>query len=181
MEIKKASSREISEILRVNEHAFGESQGPELRHLVSSLLEDLSAKPNFSFVALENNTVIGHILFTKVSIQGASKDLPAQILAPLAVLPDYQRMGAGSQLREAGLKELRKAGVKLVFVLGHPTYYSRYGFSPAGKHGFAAPYPIAHEHSDAWMVQELCPGIIETEQGEVLCADALNKPEHWQE
>jgi predicted N-acetyltransferase YhbS len=181
MEIKKASSREISEILHVHELAFGESQGLEIRHLVSRLLEDLSAKPIFSFVALENNAVIGHIHFTKVNIQGASKALPAQILAPLAVLPDYQLKGTGSQLVKTGLNELQKAGIQLVFVLGHPDYYPRYGFSPAGKHGFAAPYPIADEHSDAWMVQELYPGVIETEQGKVLCADSLNRPEHWQE
>ncbi|MBU1140435.1 MAG: N-acetyltransferase [Proteobacteria bacterium] len=181
MKIRKAVESDTSEILNVHKKAFGEQKGIVIRQLVDSLFEDITAKPIFSLVAVEDDTIVGHILFTKVIINGASEGLPAQILAPLAVLPNYQNRGGGCQLVKAGIEELRKSGVKLLFVLGHPGYYPRYGFSPAGELGYEAPYPIPEEHSGAWMVQELYPGIIGVEKGAVQCSDALNEPEHWRE
>ena len=71
--------------------------------------------------------------------------------------------------------------LKLVFVLGHPEYYPRFGFTPAGRLGFEAPYPIPDELAGAWMVQALRSGVIGIISGKVICADALNKPEHWRE
>jgi putative acetyltransferase len=72
-------------------------------------------------------------------------------------------------------------GVELVFVLGHPGYYPRHGFTPAGVLGFHAPYPIPEKNADAWMVQELHPGVIGRARGKILCADAINRPEYWRE
>ena len=66
-------------------------------------------------------------------------------------------------------------------MLGHPWYYPRHGFTPAGILGFEAPFPIPEKDADAWMVQELRSGIIGTVSGKVVCCDALNKPEHWRE
>jgi predicted N-acetyltransferase YhbS len=80
-----------------------------------------------------------------------------------------------------GLNELREMGVDLVFVLGYPGYYQKHGFSPAGVKGYAAPYPIPPEHADAWMVQELRPGIMEQTRGRVRCAETLTDPKHWRE
>jgi putative acetyltransferase len=76
---------------------------------------------------------------------------------------------------------LSESGVELVFVLGHPDYYPRYGFKPAGVLGYEAPYPIPDEQADAWMVQELRPGVIDSVSGKVICADVMNQPEHWRE
>ena len=103
------------------------------------------------------------------------------ILAPLAIVPDFQKQGIGGKLIEHGLALLSKSGVDLVFVLGHPEYYPRYGFTPAGQIGFEAAYPIPDEHAGAWMVQALRSGVMGTVSGKVICADALNKPEHWRE
>jgi putative acetyltransferase len=69
----------------------------------------------------------------------------------------------------------------LVFVLGHPDYYPRHGFEPAGPQGLDAPYPIPAAHEDAWMVLALRPGVIGKLRGRVVCADALDKPEYWRE
>jgi predicted N-acetyltransferase YhbS len=99
----------------------------------------------------------------------------------LAVHPEYQNSGIGGQLINEGIKRLREAGVDLVFVLGHPGYYPKYGFSAAGVRGLAAPYPIAPENSGAWMVQEIHPGVFGRVSGRVVCADALNDPRHWRE
>ncbi len=181
MNIRKANTNDRSAILHVHQEAFGDNKGVVISRLVDDLLQDPTAKPGFSLVAMENDNVIGHILFTKVTVKGAGKDLSAQILAPLAVLPGYQNQGVGCQLINTGLDALRKSGIKLVFVLGHPEYYPRCGFTPAGIHGLEAPYPIPAEHADAWMVQELCPGILDAEKGRVECSVSLQRPEHWRE
>lgn len=181
MNIRKSINADITEIINVHVQAFGKEKGPEIGQLVNDLFDDKTAVPVLSLVAVENGIIVGHILYTKVKIIGATEGLHAQILAPLAVLPEAQSKGVGVQLVNEGLNDLKKSGVKLVFVLGHPGYYPRCGFTPAGNHGYVAPYFIPEEHSGAWMVQELVPGIIGTEKGRIQCSDVLNKPEHWRE
>jgi predicted N-acetyltransferase YhbS len=161
--------------------AFGMAQGNEIAELVTDLLADPSAQPVLSLVATIGDNVVGHILFTNAPIRHAQRGVSAVILAPLSVHPDCQGQGIGGRLVRAGLKQLQEAGVELVFVLGHPGYYPKYGFSAAGTKGFDAPYPIPPENSAAWMVQELHPGVIGQVSGQVLCADALNDPRHWRE
>ena len=132
-------------------------------------------------IAVEQDTVVGHLLFTRVHIEGSASNIAAQILAPLAVHPDFQAKGIGGKLIMVGLDALRKSKIQLVFVLGHPGYYPRCGFTPAGACGFEAPYPIPAEHASAWMVQEITPGIIGTIKGKIRCAETLHQPEHWRE
>jgi predicted N-acetyltransferase YhbS len=123
--------------------------------------------------------IAGHILFTTVRVPGVYQHVRAQILAPLAVLPSRQGRGVGGALIREGLGQLSAADVGLVFVLGHPAYYPRFGFQAAGRLGLTAPYPIPQEHHDAWMVQELVPDLLGVVRGEVSCARTLDSPEHW--
>lgn len=182
MKIIKAASKHTAELLNTHEKAFAGDKGGEIRQLVADLLIDKTAEPIFSFVALDGEKVVGHILFTKVTVTGAREELSAQLLAPLAVLPEYQSKGIGTELMNHSLAELKSSGVELALVLGHPTYYPRCGFiNDAEKLGFEAPYPIPPKYADAWMVQELCPGIIGSEKGKVRCPDVLDEPEHWRE
>ena len=74
---------------------------------------------------------------------------------------------------------LSKSGIDLVFVVGHPQYYPRYGFTSASKLGFEPTYSIPKEAADAWMVKELRSGIIGSVSGKVICCDVMNKPEVW--
>ena len=181
MNIRKSIEADKAEIINVHVQAFGKEKGPEIGKLVKNLIDDKTAFPFLSLVACENGLIVGHILFTKVIVSGATEGLKAQILAPLAVLPDEQNKGIGIHLINEGLNHLKKSGVKLVFVLGHSGYYPRCGFTPAGVHGYEAPYSIPEEHSGAWMVQELFPGVIGAEKGKVQCSEVLNRPEHWRE
>ena len=121
--------------------------------LVRVLLVDPSAKPFLSLLTFKDKAV-GHILFTTARVTKTQDTALISILAPLAILPDFQKQGIGGRLIERGLKLLSKSGIDLVFVLGHPEYYPRYGFKPAGYLGFEAPYSIPDEHADAWMVQD---------------------------
>ncbi len=178
MEIREARDTDLSDVLSVEKVAFGYAKEAEL---VKDLLNDPSAKPLYSLLAYENGKAIGHVLFTAARLEGKRHGASISLLAPLAVIPDYQNQGVGGKLIRHGLEHLAATGVELVFVLGHPGYYPRHGFEPAGVRGFEAPYPIPEEHAGAWMVQELRPGVIGRVSGRVRCAGMLDKPEHWRE
>jgi putative acetyltransferase len=96
-------------------------------------------------------------------------------------MPHSQKTGVGTALAEKGMLVLSDAGAQLVFVLGHPAYYPRFGFSPAGELGFEATYPILEKNAGAWMVKALAPHIIGKYSGKVICADTMNRPEYWAE
>ena len=172
---------DLAAVLHVEGQAFGEQQGAEIVALVRDLLCDPSAMPLLSLLALEEDRSLGHILFTHARVVGPGPSASASILAPLAVLPAARSRGIGGRLISEGLRRLSVSGVDLVFVLGHPGYYPRFGFQPAGALGFEATYPIPEAAADAWMVQELRSGVIGSLAGKVLCADTLNHPGHWRE
>jgi putative acetyltransferase len=180
MIIRESTESDLSELLEVERQAFGIDEGPVITELVYGLLSDPTAKPLLSLIAVNDDRVIGHILFTKARLT-SDKSIAVSIMAPLAVVPDSQRQGVGGKLIAEGLKLLSESDVKLVFVLGHPDYYPRHGFKTAGSLGFEAPYPIPENVAGAWMVQELSPGFIGSVSGRVLCADVLDQPEHWSE
>ena len=177
MIIRDAIGSDLDDILAVQRAAFGSG---EEAALVRDLVADGSAQPVVSLLAVSDGRAVGHVLFTHVSLQPPAA--PAMsILAPLAVVPGCQNQGIGSRLVERGLQVLTQRGVGLVFVLGHPGYYRRFGFRPAAALGFDAPYPIAPQHLDAWMVLELRAGVIGTCAGRVICADSLSRPRYWRE
>jgi len=180
LEIRTTTDADLQDILLVEKTAFGE-KGQEIADLVNGLLNDQSAMPLLSLIAIHDEQPIGHILFTKAQITDVKHSISTVILAPLAVAPAAQSRGVGGQLIQEGLKRLSESGIELVFVLGHPGYYPRHGFRTAGILGFEAPYPIPEEHADAWMVQELRPGVIGSVRGTVKCSDVLNHPELWRE
>jgi len=161
--------------------AFGEEQGQAIVGLVCGLLGDETARPLLSLVAEMEGRIIGHILFSSARLQSKGQSVPAQILAPLAVAKDHQGEGVGGALINEGLRQLEASEIGLIFVLGHPGYYPRFGFRPAGTLGFEAPYPIPTEHEAAWMVQELKAGVIGSVRGNIRCATILEQPQHWQE
>jgi len=176
--IDEASESDTPDVLFVERSAFGDEEEAEL---VRALLSDPSAQPRLSLLAREGDRPVGHVLFTAARLKGPPHSGPIAILAPLAVVPDAQRRGIGGALIERGLQLLHEAGVSLVFVLGHPDYYPRHGFEPAGRLGLNPPFPIPDDNADAWMVQALRPNVIGALHGTVLCADELTKPELWKE
>ena len=177
MIIRKALDSDLDDVLFVERAAF---DSDECAEIIQLLLGDDSAKPIISLLAFQENRAVGHIMFSRATLEPHAP-LSISILGPLAVVPEFQKQGIGSKLIESGLDILSKSGVDLVFVLGHPTYYPRCGFKPAGNLGFEPSYPILEKNADAWMVQELRPGIIGNFSGKIICADSLDDPKYWQE
>ena len=180
MKIRQSSPNDLQGLLKVESQAFGENEGPEIVEMVTNLLNDLTARPYLSLVAEEKGNILGHVLFTNATITG-HESLLAVILAPLAVNPDRQKSGIGGKLIGEGFKLLSATATDLVFVLGHPTYYPRFCFLPAGVLGLDAPYPIPEQVAEAWMVKALKPDILGRVRGRVNCAAAMNRPEYWRE
>jgi predicted N-acetyltransferase YhbS len=181
MEVRKSTEADKAEIETVHIRAFGEKEGSEIAELVNDLFEDETAFPLLSLVAVKNKKIVGHVLYTNVIVKQPDETVSAKLLAPLGVLPEAQNQGIGTQLIREGLKELKKSGVELVFVLGHPGYYPRFGFRTAGDIGYDAPYLLLEKDAAAWMVVELTEGVIGKVKGKVQCAKVLDEPQHWRE
>src|SRR5262245_37909563 len=148
MIVRKEEPGDFDAVRIVNERAFGQ---PDEARIVNALRGLADA---ISLVALVDDQVAGHILFTPVTIDDADPRLSASGLAPMAVLPEFQRRGIGSALVNAGLDACRAAGHDLVVVLGHPGFYPKFGFAAAAAHGLRCEYPVPPE---AFMVIELRP------------------------
>lgn len=152
---------DIAKIREVVTAAFGQTNEAQL-------IETIRNSPNFlpelSIVAKENENVLGHILFSPITIEAQREMMGAIALAPIAVTPARQRQGIGTQLVQVGLSKCRDLGHSIVVVLGHPQYYRRFGFQTASKFGVQAPFPVPDE---AFMVLELMPDALKNVSGTV--------------
>ncbi|WP_455367207.1 GNAT family N-acetyltransferase, partial [[Eubacterium] cellulosolvens] len=105
--------------------------------------------------------IVGHILFSKIKIRG-EKDHETLALAPMAVLPKFQKQGIGGKLIREGLNKARELGFDSVIVLGHNEYYPRFGFERASKWNITCPFEVPDE---AFMAIELNPGALSVKAG----------------
>lgn len=177
--IKKTDQNDLKDIFKVEQKAFGQDDEAILS---MNLLKDETAKPVVSLLAYYEGKPIGHILFTRLYANNMNEQPLVHLLAPLAVIPEYQNKGIGKLLVMQGYKELEKIGCQVVFVLGHYDYYPKVGFTiDAARFGYEAPYPIPKECANAWMVKAMTKEGLNIEKGQMLCANALNKPEYWSE
>lgn len=161
--IRPEQPEDIPAVHLLNVQAF---ETPDEADLVDRLREDVD--PFISLVAvddsLDGGEVIGHILFTSVTIEPAVLDRRLCGLAPMAVLPERQRQGVGSLLVEAGLSASHAAGFHAAVVLGHPEFYPRFGFKPASTRGLTSRYAVRPEY---FMVVELVEGGLQGVHGQV--------------
>jgi putative acetyltransferase len=129
----------------------------------ASLVEKLRNYGNIiSMVALVDGKVVGHIIFSPLTIENGKESFPELILAPIAVLPEYQNQGIGSQLIEKGIIECRNQGHSIIILVGHPEYYPRFGFKSAEKNGIQHPFKVPE---DVFMVYELVPDALQRVNG----------------
>jgi putative acetyltransferase len=159
LNIRPERSGDAAVVREVIELAFGQ---PDEAELVDALR---AAKTTLlSLVAESEGEIVGHILFSPVILQGDEAAFDALGLGPLAVRPEHQGRGVGSRLIEAGLEACRQAGNDLIFVLGHPDYYPRFGFVPTRPLGVRCEYDVPDE---AFMVAELREGALSGRSGVV--------------
>jgi putative acetyltransferase len=126
------------------------------REAEARLVERLRASGKIvcALVAEEKGRVLGYVVFSRISVESGDSEISMLALAPLAVMPAFQRLGIGSALVSAGLERCRMERHPRVLVLGDPVYYGRFGFVPASRFGLKCPFPAPEE---AFMAIELEP------------------------
>ena len=134
LEIRQENKKDYNEVYNVIKTAFASAEhsvGNE-QDLVVALRKSKNFIPKLSLVAVYDDKIVGYILFTA--------------LAPLAVLPEYQRQGIGKKLIEEGHKIAKKLGYHFSVVLGSEKYYPKSGYVPASRYGIKAPFEVADEN-----------------------------------
>lgn len=151
--IRQAKEEDYPAIYEVNTAAF--EQDNEAR-LIALLRNSPAFIPELSLIAIHNDEIVGHILFTKIQIKDENGKVHESLaLAPMAVIPQLQKQGIGGQLIQAGLAIAKELGYPSVIVLGHEHYYPRFGFVPADKWNIKSPFDVP---SNVFMAIELVNG-----------------------
>ncbi len=161
--------RDLTSIETLYSDAFPDE---DLLPLVVELLHEPALV--LSLVATFEDSIVGHVLFTRCGLAGGSKEFA--LLGPLAVVPARQRQGIGGALVRAGFERQRSLGRSRVFVLGDPRYYGRFGFLPESK--IMPPYLLPVEWREAWQSRNV-DGAEPIESGELLLPGPWRQPALW--
>jgi putative acetyltransferase len=137
-------------VAAVNVAAFNEENEAQLIGLIRQ--SELYV-PELALVAILEERVVGHVMFSYMTLETPTGEVRILDLAPLAVHPDFQNQGVGTALTEHGLELIEALGEPLVLVEGIPTYYPRFGFERASTHGITPPSPKIPD--EAFMVKLL--------------------------
>jgi putative acetyltransferase len=163
-EVRPEQPGDFADIRVVHERAFAPSK--EEADIVEALRASAAHVPSLCLVALLGGAVVGHVAFSRGHLDPAG---PVLVLGPMAVLPEHQREGLGSALISEGLSRAEGTEFLMVVLVGHPQYYPRFGFEPAGALGVTAPVGI---RSEAWMAYRL-PAFRPDARGTVIFPNAF--------
>lgn len=139
--------------------AFGRSAEADL---VDSIRSSDVCVPDLSLVAETDGSVVGHILFTHVTLNNETSGLLG--LGPVAVIPDVQGKGVGNALIREGIKKAASLGYDGIVLVGNPRYYGRYGFAPASRFGLRSAFRVL---DDVFQAMPLQPGGLDGLNGTV--------------
>jgi putative acetyltransferase len=160
--IRPETPDDYAAVRAVNLAAFDTSAEADL---ADAMREAPEYVPELSLVAELDSRIVGHALFSEVTVEQASgKRITALSLGPIAVLPDHQSQGIGTQLIEAGHQRGRERGYPFVVLIGHPWYYPRFGYVQARQYGLITIWDVS---DPVFMVCELIDGALEKAAGTI--------------
>ena len=139
MEIRKERPEDRETVAEVHREAFGSEHGLAVAALVEDLREAMEDGDGLSLVAVSDDRVAGHVMFSRGLLDAPARLVAVEILSPVAVRPDMQGVGIAAALIRRGLELRDSLGVPAVFLEGDPGYYGRMGFAPAKPLGFRRP------------------------------------------
>ncbi|MEW9674452.1 N-acetyltransferase [Ammoniphilus sp. 3BR4] len=134
MKIRTERLSDYDEVFKLNYLAFRNREDES--RLVERIRSSEAFIPELSLVAEENDQIVGHALFSKAEIIEDENRHEVIVLAPIAVMPSNQKKGIGGKLIQEGLKRCEALSYDFVFLIGHPTYYPKFGFKPAREYEF---------------------------------------------
>jgi len=137
IEIREERPADVAAVREVNRRAFEQERE-------SNIVDALRANGGalLSLVATIHDQVIGHVMYSRVSVGDM---VNGAALGPMAVLPEHQRQGIGTRLIDTGNQKIKDAGYPFIIVVGHADYYPRFGFRPAGKYGIKCEWDVPEE------------------------------------
>ena len=155
MTIREENPDDYETISLINDLAFSESNESatpksEESNIVDKLRQNRSIL--HSLVYEEKGKILGHLMLSRGYIKNETQTIDVVALGPVAVHPKYQLQGIGKKLIEYGIEILKKEGEKIVILLGHTTYYPKFGFEPAISQEIFPSFNLASGHEDAFMV-----------------------------
>lgn len=166
--IRKEESFDHNWVIELTEKAFETLEISD--HNEGKLVDKLRKAPTFieelSLVAELDGQVVGHILFTPIIIDNGQQQFRSLVLAPVSVLPEFQKRGIGGQLIRAGHQKAIELGFQSVILIGHPEYYPRFGYKPASTWGIKTHYELPSD--DVFMAVELIEGALSNVSGMVI-------------
>ena len=148
MNIRSEALPDYPKIAEVITSAFGQ---PNEAKLVEAIRNSENYIPELSLIAEIDGNIVGHVLFSYIHVV-SNEILSVLALAPVAVSPQFQNQGIGTALVQYGLDRADELGEALVIVLGHPSFYSRFGFVQSTYYGIKSPFEVSAE---AFMVKPL--------------------------
>ncbi|WP_127529592.1 GNAT family N-acetyltransferase [Paenibacillus kobensis] len=164
MNIRTELQQDYELVLQLNYEAFGNRD--DEAELVNRIRRSDRFVPELSIVAEQNGEIVGHLLLSKADVVNENTKHEVIVLAPIAVSPRLQKQGIGRLLIEEGMKRCQVLQVPLVLLIGHPSYYPKFGFRPARPFGLELKQFPASD--DVFMVLELRDGALNDIQGELV-------------
>lgn len=141
--IRKEVEKDYDEIYKLVKQAFlsAEHSDGDEQDLVVRLRKSEDYVPDLSLVAEQDGKIVGHIMFTKIKLN----NIIQLALAPVSVLPEKQKQGIGGKLINTGHRIAKKLGYEFSVLLGHASYYPKFGYVPASSFGIKCPFEVPEE------------------------------------
>lgn len=159
--IRTTDYQAVTALLRTSftatEHGYGQEA-----EIVTKIRQAAGYDPQLELVATDQAQIVAQGLLSPVDLETATTTVTGLVLAPLAVLPDFQGQGLGGAILQALEQRAQQQRWPFISILGHPTYYPRFGYQPASAFGIQAPMPVPDE---AFMIKPLHPQALQNVAG----------------
>ena len=176
MNIRFAQETDLESILKVIETAFSDEDNKVIMNLVQGLHQETTSPSIKSLVVEGENQILGYVSYSPIFLKSDSS-ISGYILAPLAVSPEHQKQGIGSNLIKSGIDILTKDGAGVLLVYGDPNYYGRFGFNEEIGRIFIPPYSL--DYPFGWTGMMLSGTAIPEQTIQFECVSSLSNPDLW--
>ena len=176
MKIRLAQETDLEPILKVIETAFSDEENKVIMNLVQGLHQETTSPSIKSLVVEDENQILGYVSYSPIFLKSDSS-ISGYILAPLAVSPEHQKQGIGSNLIKSGIDILTKDGAGVLLVYGDPNYYGRFGFNEEIGRIFIPPYSL--DYPFGWTGMMLSGTAIPEQTIQFECVSSLSNPDLW--